>query len=88
MLPGRAAAVIDRLATEGDADLRCIAVRMCRLTKGDVLGLVEKLLGDASPAVRREAAVVGTVVRARTPRAEIEGVVVELPFYRGGTVRC
>lgn len=57
MLPGRAAAVIDRLATEGDADLRCIAVRMCRLTKGDVLGLVEKLLGDASPAVRREAAV-------------------------------
>jgi putative membrane-bound dehydrogenase-like protein len=57
MLPGRAAAVIDRLATEGDADLRCIAVRMCRLTKGDVLGLVEKLLGDASPAVRREVAI-------------------------------
>lgn len=42
----------------------------------------------ALAVVRREAAVVGTVVRARTPRAEIEGVVVELPFYRGGTVRC
>jgi len=55
MLPGRAAAAINRLVTDSDAALRCIAVRMCRLTKGDVLGLVEKMLGDASPAVRREA---------------------------------
>ena len=57
MLPGRSAAVIDRLAAEPDAALRCIALRMCRLTRGDVLGLVEKLLGDESPAVRREAAI-------------------------------
>jgi putative membrane-bound dehydrogenase-like protein len=57
MLPGRATQVIDRLAVDPDAALRCIAVRMCRLTQGDVLSLVERLATDASPAVRREAAI-------------------------------
>jgi putative membrane-bound dehydrogenase-like protein len=57
MLPGRSTQVIDRLAGDSDAALRCIAVRMCRLTQGDVLGLVERLVADASPAVRREAAI-------------------------------
>ena len=57
MLPGRAPEWITRLAGDGDESLRCVAVRMCRLTKGDVIGLVEKLVGDASPQVRRELAI-------------------------------
>jgi putative membrane-bound dehydrogenase-like protein len=54
MLPGQAEAWIARLATDKDEAFRTIALRMCRLTKGDVLGLVEKLVMDPSVAVRRE----------------------------------
>ncbi|MGB8852685.1 MAG: PVC-type heme-binding CxxCH protein [Pirellulales bacterium] len=57
MLPGKAEEWIGRLATDGDERLRCAAVRLCRLTRGDVLGLVEKLTSDASPQVRREVAI-------------------------------
>jgi hypothetical protein len=34
-----------------------MALRICRLAKGDVIGLVEKLAADPSAAVRREAAI-------------------------------
>jgi putative membrane-bound dehydrogenase-like protein len=57
MLPGQAEEWIGRLAADGDERLRCAAVRMCRLTKGDVLGLVEKRASDASQQVRRELAI-------------------------------
>jgi len=57
MLPGKAQEWIGRLAGEADERLRCTAVRMCRLVKGDVIGLVEKLAGDSSRQVRRELAV-------------------------------
>lgn len=56
MVPGRAEAWITRLATDADESLRIVAVRLCRRVEGDVLGLVERLTEDASPAVRREAA--------------------------------
>jgi putative membrane-bound dehydrogenase-like protein len=56
MLPGRAEAWIARLAADADESLRIVAVRLCRRVEGDVLGLVERLTEDASPAVRREAA--------------------------------
>ena len=57
MLPGRSGEWIGRLAGDGDESLRCVAVRMCRLAQGDVIGLVEKLGGDSSPQVRRELAI-------------------------------
>jgi putative membrane-bound dehydrogenase-like protein len=57
MLTGQAEEWIGRLAADGDERLRCAAVRMCRLTKGDVLGLVEKRASDASQQVRRELAI-------------------------------
>ena len=57
MLPGQAGAWITRLAAEKDEAFRIIALRMCRLTKGDVLGLVEKLSTDPSVGVRRECAI-------------------------------
>jgi putative membrane-bound dehydrogenase-like protein len=57
MLPDQAGPWIARLATAADESLRIVGLRMCRLTKGDVLGLVEKLSVDPSPAVRREAAI-------------------------------
>jgi len=57
MLPGQSEAWITRLATSPDEAFRIIALRMCRLTKGDVVGLVEKLAADPSVAVRRECAI-------------------------------
>ncbi|MFM7292171.1 MAG: PVC-type heme-binding CxxCH protein, partial [Planctomycetia bacterium] len=57
MLPGQAEAWIARLASDADERFRIIALRMCRLTKGDVLALVEKLLADPAAAVRRECAI-------------------------------
>ncbi|MBM4022773.1 MAG: c-type cytochrome, partial [Planctomycetes bacterium] len=57
MLPGRAEAWIVRLSGEADENLRLVAVRLCRRVRGDVMGLVERLAADASPAVRREAAI-------------------------------
>jgi len=57
MLPGRAAAWIARLAADADEMLRVVAVRMCRLVEGDVVPLVERLAGDPSALVRREAAI-------------------------------
>jgi putative heme-binding domain-containing protein len=57
MLPGHAERWIDLLARQDDAQLRIMALRMCRLTKGDVIGLVDKLSCDPSAAVRREAAI-------------------------------
>jgi putative membrane-bound dehydrogenase-like protein len=57
MLPGRAEAWIARLAADADENLRIVAVRLCRRVEGDVLGLVERLTEDPSPAVRREAAI-------------------------------
>ena len=57
MLPGQAEAWIARLAADKDERFRIIGLRMDRLTKGDVLGLVEKLVTDPSVAVRRECAI-------------------------------
>ncbi|MDA1200574.1 MAG: c-type cytochrome [Planctomycetota bacterium] len=57
MLPGRAEAWVARLAAEADDNLRVVAIRLCRRTQGEVLGLVEQVAADASPAVRREAAI-------------------------------
>ena len=57
MLPGQADTWIGRLATATDEGLRIVSLRMCRLAKRDVLGLVETLAADRSPAVRRECAV-------------------------------
>jgi putative heme-binding domain-containing protein len=57
MLPGHAEAWITRLAADKDERFRIIGLRMCRLAKGDVLGLVEKLVTDSSVAVRRECAI-------------------------------
>jgi putative membrane-bound dehydrogenase-like protein len=57
MLPGQAEAWIARLAADNDERFRIIALRMGRLTKGDVLGLVEKLVTDPSVAVCRECAI-------------------------------
>ena len=57
MLPGRAAPWIERLAADTDADLRIVAVRLCRRTRGDLPGLLERLASDPSAAVRREVAI-------------------------------
>jgi putative membrane-bound dehydrogenase-like protein len=57
MLPGQAEAWVTRLAVDKDERFRIVALRMGRLTKGDVLGLVEKLVTDPSVAVRRECAI-------------------------------
>ncbi len=57
MLPEQADAWITRLARDTDEAFRIIALRMCRLTKGDVIGLVEKLVADPSVAVRRECSI-------------------------------
>jgi putative membrane-bound dehydrogenase-like protein len=56
MLPGRAAATVQSLLASNAPDMRIIGLRMCRLTKGDVIGCVEKVAADPSAAVRREAA--------------------------------
>jgi|688.fasta_scaffold06255_19 putative membrane-bound dehydrogenase-like protein len=57
MLPGQAEAWISRLAADKDERFRIVGLRMCRLTKGDVIALVEKLVTDPSIAVRRECAI-------------------------------
>jgi putative membrane-bound dehydrogenase-like protein len=57
MLPGRAEATVQKLAASSDSKMKIIALRMCRLTKGDVTGLVETLASDPSPDVRRECAI-------------------------------
>jgi hypothetical protein len=57
MLPGQSERWIARLSNAQDEQQRIIAVRICRLTRGDVLGLVEKLATDQSAAVRRECAI-------------------------------
>jgi putative membrane-bound dehydrogenase-like protein len=57
MLPGQAEAWTARLVTDKDEHFRIIGLRMSRLTKSDVLGLVEKLVTDPSVAVRRECAI-------------------------------
>ena len=57
MLPGQAEAWIARLAADKDERFRIVGLRMCRLAKGDVLGLVEKLITDPSVAIRRECAI-------------------------------
>jgi putative heme-binding domain-containing protein len=56
MLPGRSVATVQSLLASSDPGMRIIGLRMCRLTKGDVIGCVEKLVADPSAAVRREAA--------------------------------
>ena len=57
MLPGRATQMVDRLIKHEHADMRCVAIRMCRLTHGDIVSCVEHVLNDSSPSVRREAAI-------------------------------
>jgi hypothetical protein len=57
MLPGQAEGWIARLAAAQDERARIIAVRICRRTRGDVVGLVEQLATDHSAAVRRECAI-------------------------------
>jgi putative membrane-bound dehydrogenase-like protein len=56
MLPGRAEAWIARLTRDADAELRVVAVRMCRRTRGDLPGVAARLAADPAPAVRREVA--------------------------------
>jgi putative membrane-bound dehydrogenase-like protein len=56
MLPGRATVTIQSLLAANDPAMRIIGLRMCRATKGDVIGCVEKVAADPSAAVRREAA--------------------------------
>jgi len=73
MLPGRSDGMVASLAASNDPRLRVVALRMCRLTKGDVLGLVEKLVADPSAAVRRECAIALTgVAGERADRAWAE----------------
>jgi hypothetical protein len=57
MLPGQSEAWIKRLAADKDENLRVVALRMCRLTKGDVLALVETFTADPAASVRREATI-------------------------------
>ena len=57
MLPDQGAGWISRLSNDADADLRIVALRLARALKADVIAVVEKFVGDASPAVRREAAI-------------------------------
>ena len=57
MLPGRAEATVRRLAASGDPRMRIVALRMCRLARGDVMGLVGTLVNDPAPDVRRECAI-------------------------------
>ena len=65
MLPGRAGAWIARLVADDEAMLRIVAVRMCRLVhpgregadREALLAVVERLVADPSPLVRREAAI-------------------------------
>jgi putative membrane-bound dehydrogenase-like protein len=57
MLPGQSEAWIARLAADKDERFRIIGLRMCRLTKGDVIALVESLVNDPSVALRRECAI-------------------------------
>jgi putative membrane-bound dehydrogenase-like protein len=57
MLPGRAERTVETLLASNDPGMRIIGLRMCRLSKGDVIACVEKLVADASAAVRREAAI-------------------------------
>ncbi|NBW95296.1 MAG: dehydrogenase, partial [Planctomycetia bacterium] len=57
MLPGRAAGTIAALLASNDPAMRIIGLRLSRLTHGDVIGCVEKIVADTSAAVRREAAI-------------------------------
>jgi len=56
MLPGRAAGVIRSLLAANDGSMRIIGLRMAKLVREDVIGVVESLASDPSPAVRRECA--------------------------------
>ena len=57
MLPKGADAIVPECFRSPDPDLRIVGLRLVRATGGDVLGAVETLAADPSPAVRREAAV-------------------------------
>ena len=56
MLPGEAERVSEALAAESD-EMRIVALRMRRLARGDMIGLVERLAPAASAAVARECAI-------------------------------
>jgi len=59
MLPGHDPSwVVGFLAGATAPDLRCVALRLSRATRGDTLALADALAADASPAVRREVAIV------------------------------
>jgi putative membrane-bound dehydrogenase-like protein len=57
MLGGTADAWVARLAGDSNDRLRSVAIRLSRARKADVVSLVEKLVADPSPFVRREAAI-------------------------------
>lgn len=56
-IDGRGAHYVDLAATDKDANIRCVAVRMARQISPDVIPVVKKLVADPSPQVRRECAI-------------------------------
>jgi len=56
-ISGKEQMYVDKAAADKDENIRIVAVRLARQNGADVLGLVEKLLHDRSPQVRRELAI-------------------------------
>lgn len=56
-LPGQAETAVKRALADSNEDVRCTGLRIAREADGGNLALLKKAAADASPAVRREAAI-------------------------------
>ena len=56
-IEGRGPHYVERAIADRNPDLRITGIRLARLLKLDVLPIVERLVGDQSPQVRRECAI-------------------------------
>ena len=55
-MPGQAAKYVAQAAEDSNSDLRCVAIRLARQTKLDLVPVLKQLVKDPSPQVRRECA--------------------------------
>ena len=68
-LPGQGAVAVELASKDPDPDVRTVALRLSRQLEQDVVPLVEKLIDDSSPRVRRECLIaLRTTKSPRVPR--------------------
>ena len=82
-ITGRTEQYVKLAAADADANIRIMAVRIVRQTKGSVIPVVQKLVRDSSPQVRREAA----LALRHQHESEAAGLWAELAMQHDGKDR-